>query len=89
MSLGMTSGTPLLISVAAFATMSSLVAGHGLGRGYLKGDKVTHTIKLKNDVVLFGRLIRSGERGVLFYESALKKLSFKTWADIAILERQL
>jgi hypothetical protein len=52
--------------------------GYDVGEGYVNGTVPTHVL---NDNV-YGRLIRAGERGVLFVSREPKAIVFRRWDDI-------
>jgi hypothetical protein len=53
------------------------------GKSVWTKDTITHTISKTGSIgELQGRLIRSGERGVLFFDASLKTVRFIIWNDI-------
>jgi hypothetical protein len=85
-----------IISMAfAIALTVSFVFGFGTGRAYLSDSDVPNivvssvagdAIKLKSGETLSGRIIRSGERGVLFYDPVSRRLHFLLWAAIGSID---
>jgi hypothetical protein len=67
--------------IAVFTVMSFFL-GFQIARGTLEGTKAVNTVSTVSLGDLHGLLIRSGERGVLFYEPSTKMVRFLVWADI-------
>ena len=59
----------VLVIVTAFAV------GHDFARNYVLYGPVSHSIQLENDTLAI-KLIRSGDRGVLYFEPKAKQLNF-------------
>jgi hypothetical protein len=70
---------------AVFMVMSFFL-GFQAARGTLEGTKPANTINTASMGELHGILIRSGERGVLFYEPGAKAVRFLVWGDIKSLQ---
>jgi hypothetical protein len=67
----------VLVVVAAFAI------GHDSARSYLSSDEVNHSIQIdKNFDLLKVHIIRTGDRGVLYYDPKVKQLSFVRWEAV-------
>jgi hypothetical protein len=62
----------VLVIVAAFAL------GHDFARSYILDGSPNHSIQLENETLLV-KLIRSGDRGILYYEPKAKQLNFVRW----------
>jgi hypothetical protein len=58
------------------------------GHGYLRSGEAWHILELKNAAVLEGRLIRGGERGILFFQNDTQKLQFRKWDEVLRIESQ-
>jgi hypothetical protein len=63
-----------LVTVGAF--------GFDLAREYLTSDRYAYNVLLKSELVLQSKLIRAGDRGVLFFERQSQSLILLPWADI-------
>jgi hypothetical protein len=72
--------------VAWFATglvVASFFLGFQNARGVLEQSVPTHAITLTGQATdLRGRLIRSGDRGLLFFDPATKTTSFLMWSSV-------
>lgn len=72
-------------AILAWYTVGLVVVGFFLGfqnaRGILAETSAKHVITV-SDGELRGHLVRSGERGVLFYEPSSNKISFLVWGDV-------
>jgi hypothetical protein len=55
--------------------------GFDLGRQYLRSENVKHSIQVDSQV-LSVKIIRSGDKGVLYYEPKEKELAFVRWEAI-------
>jgi len=69
--------------------------GFGAGRSYLSNNYIHNifapsfsgdVIKLKSGEMLSGRIIRSGDRGLLFYDPVSSRLYFLLWVAIGSIE---
>jgi hypothetical protein len=81
----------LYVSVAAvFACIVvSFSFGLAFGAGILTNLRPVTTVKLKNEqATINGGIIRSGERGVLFYEREANLIRFIPWEGISSIETQ-
>lgn len=68
-----------LMMIAAFAL------GHDFGHTYVSYGKGNHSIQVDKELSptpLLVKIIRSGDRGVLYYEPATKQLGFLRWDAI-------
>ncbi|MCP3408815.1 hypothetical protein [Bradyrhizobium sp. CCGB01] len=64
----------ILVIVSAFAM------GHDNARAHLLSGEITHTIQTEKELAAMSvKIIRSGERGVLFYEPKTKQLGLVRW----------
>jgi uncharacterized membrane protein YhaH (DUF805 family) len=76
----------VIISISMLMSLTvSFVFGFTSGRTYF-GAESPNIIKLKSGPPISGRIIRSGERGVLFYDPAEKKIRFELWDAISSIE---
>jgi len=83
-------------SMAVISTLViSFVFGYEAGAVYMSDTYETNIfttglapmiVKLKDGAAIRGRLIRSGERGALFYETASAQLHFILWEGISSIE---
>jgi hypothetical protein len=62
----------VLVTVFAFAT------GHDFARSYVIYGPADHSIQFENEMLAV-KLIRSGDRGILYYEPKAKQLNFVRW----------
>jgi hypothetical protein len=74
----------------------SFTFGFGIGTGYLSKDygplgimipRASNVVHLKNSLLpINGRIIRSGDRGVLLYDRASDQIRFILWDTIGSIE---
>jgi hypothetical protein len=68
--------------VATYAVIASLLITFAVGvdvqQRFVRGGKVAHAISLENSE-LTGRIVRAGERGILFYDPGSREISFVRW----------
>ena len=65
----------------------SLVFGFAFGKNAAREQSSGSVIRLKNDrPPITGRVIRSGERGILLYEPSSKHFRFELWEAISSIE---
>ena len=60
----------------------SLLFGDYLGTEYVASDKATETIKLKSGETTAIRVIRAGERGLLYIDNEKRSVNFIQWGDV-------
>jgi hypothetical protein len=64
---------------ATYAVIVSLLVTFAIGvdvqQRFVRGGKVAHAISLEN-TELRGRIVRAGERGLLFYDPGSREISF-------------
>jgi hypothetical protein len=68
--------------LAASCLIVSFLIGLDVGHHGFDGGQPTHSVTLKSGV-LEGKVIRAGERGVLFYETSSKQVGLLLWDDIS------
>jgi hypothetical protein len=71
----MTMGTGSLLFALSFAL------GYDIATGYAANAPYRHTIKI-GLLELKAKVVRSGEKGLLFHDEASKQLLFLPWSDI-------
>ena len=69
------SAAPVTAALFVLLISLSLVAGHLFAIGLLLGSEMSHQVRLSPNEILNGRIIRMGERGVLFWDPALRRVS--------------
>lgn len=65
-----------------FVVMASFLIGHMIARSYVSDGGALHTITLKGLDDVSGRIIRSGDKGVLFFDNSSKQINFLKWENI-------
>ncbi|GIQ76213.1 hypothetical protein [Bradyrhizobium sp. RD5-C2] len=67
--------------LAAYGFVGSFAYGLDKGTAYRKSDLYKYTVKAEG-TELKARVVRSGERGLLFFESPSNNLRFVPWSEI-------
>ena len=71
--------------LATYAVIVSLLITFAIGvdvqQRFVRGGKVAHAISLENSE-LTGRIVRAGERGILFYDPGSREISFVRWETV-------
>ncbi|MBL1256267.1 hypothetical protein [Methylocystis sp. Sn-Cys] len=65
-----------------FVVVVSFLLGHMIARSYVSDGGVLHTITLKGLDDVSGRIIRSGDKGVLFFDNSSRHINFLKWENI-------
>jgi hypothetical protein len=68
-----------IVLVCAF----SFFLGHVSGGRFLQNSHIEHFISTKTGEVLLARVIRAGERGVVFYDVKKAQVGYRKWDDIS------
>ena len=76
----------IILSAGFVCIGVSFLLGFAFGQGLLVNPQQLTTLNLKNKPTLNGRIIRSGERGILFYERQVNVARFIPWAIIETIE---
>jgi hypothetical protein len=74
------------VSVISTCIFLSFSLGLAFGAGLTTNLNQTNTVNLKNKPLINGRIIRSGERGVLVYERQTNLVRFVPWETIGSIE---
>jgi hypothetical protein len=72
---------------AIFLLTLTFVAGYEAARTYLAYDFAPQVLSM-NDRELHGKLIRSGERGILFHDISTREILFLKWDNIKSIRNQ-
>ena len=73
-------GNAVLATVIVYPLIYSF--GYWISKSYYLGDKETHSLDINNSDPIRGRLIRSGEKGVLFKNQYAKQVTLFKWDEI-------
>jgi hypothetical protein len=76
----------LILSAGFLCIAVSFSFGFAFSTGLLINSQQLTTLNLKNKPTLNGRIIRSGERGILFYERQVNVARFIPWETIETIE---
>jgi hypothetical protein len=71
----------IYLVAGALVIICAFGMGHDFARSYVLHGPTTHSIQLENET-LSVKLIRSGDRGLLYYEPKSKQLSFLRWEAV-------
>jgi hypothetical protein len=69
-------------------TCAAVLLGDWIGSGYISRASNSDTITLKSGEVVAVKLIRAGERGVLFAKPELRSVEFYQWESIKAISHQ-
>jgi hypothetical protein len=85
----------MIFMVLLITSTILFMLGYGSGRSYLSEDYTPtittpsgtpNVIHFKSDASISGRIVRSGDRGVLFYDPMSNRLDFILWDTISSIE---
>jgi hypothetical protein len=65
----------------------AFVTGHQIDTRIFDRAADRYTIILKNGTLLQGELLKSGDRGVLFFIPSTKEIQFRRWESIDLIKR--
>jgi hypothetical protein len=68
-------------SVVTVSLLITFAVGVDVQQRFVRGGKVAHAISLENSE-LTGRIVRAGERGLLFYDPGSREISFVRWETV-------
>jgi hypothetical protein len=68
-------------------TIAAFYFGHTLARQYVESSLTLHHIREGDDIIQ-GRLIRAGERGVLYVVADTRRVIFQKWDSVQRIESQ-
>jgi len=71
----------IFVSAGATILFVAWTTGFDSGRAYLRNGNASHSLQTTNQV-LSVNIIRSGDKGVLFYEPKEKQIAFLKWDQI-------
>jgi hypothetical protein len=75
----------VVLTFLIFCNGASFVSGHALARKHVESPADGH-ILLQGDAAIRGRLIRAGERGVLYVSSDNNRIIFQAWSKFDQIE---
>ena len=91
----------IVIAAVLAGSLASILIGHFMGNSYVQPERyfsesdllklhgTDHELTLKLAYPLRIRVIRSGERGLLYFEPMTRRISFRQWSEISQVARQL
>ena len=67
--------------VATVSLLITFAVGVDIQQRFVRGGKIAHAISLETSE-LTGRIVRAGERGLLFYDPGSREISFVRWETV-------
>jgi hypothetical protein len=76
-----------MLSFSLGLIVLSFVTGYKIEKSIFENAKDRYELKLKDGTLLQGELLKSGERGVLFFTPSTKEIQFRRWDSVELIKR--